>query len=233
MRKKNLILCIVALGMMLLAACASGGNESLPVSDEEYMDYAGRQFSGEDPWGGKLTVTVRSIVDGRMEWTFTDMFDESTLYQLVEGTPVVDGTADFDIEGKDVENDNVTFAYQGDLELKDGAVLLTFASGSVMTESPEGGSSSRIAEALADSGLSNQVLLEEDTSLDVYTVQSGDSIHSIAEAYGISTRELAIMNQTVIIETAKAYGYEFDDVIEYAKYLFPGEELKVPAKAPF
>ena len=221
MRRKFLILCILALGMALLAGCGSGDNGPLPVSDAEYADYAGRQFAGEDPWGGKLTVTVRSIVDGQMEWTFTDQFDDSTLYQLVEGTPVQNGAADFNIEGKDVENDNVTFSYQGDLELKNGAVLMTLTSGSVMTASSEGGSSSRAAEALAGSGLSNQILLEEDTSLDVYTVQSGDSIHSIAEAYGISTRELAIMNQTVIIETAQAYGYEFDDVIEYAKYLFP------------
>ena len=230
MKRKILIVCMIVLGLLSLTGCQSGGNETLPVSDEEYMDYAGRQFAGEDPWGGILTVTVRSIVDGKMEWTFTDVFDDSTLYQLAEGTPVKDGKADFDIEGKDVENDSITFNYQGEMELKDGKVLMTLTSGCVMTASSEGGSSSRNAEALAGSGLSNQVLLVEADSLDEYTVQSGDSIHSIAEAYGISTRELAIMNQTVIIETAQAYGYEFDDVIEYAKYLFPGEVLKVPAK---
>ena len=230
MKRKILIVCMIVLGLLSLTGCKSSGNETLPVSDEEYMDYAGWQFAGEDPWGGNLTVTVRSIVDGKMEWTFTDVFDDSTLYQLVKGTPVQEGKADFDIEGKDVENDDITFHYQGEMELKDGKILMTLTSGSVMTASSEGGSSSRNAEALADSGLSNQVLLTEDDSLDTYTVQSGDSIHSIAEAYGISTRELAIMNQTVIIETAQAYGYEFDDVIEYAKYLFPGEVLNVPAK---
>lgn len=36
------------------------------------------------------------------------------------------------------------------------------------------------------------------------------------------------MNQTVIIETAQKNGYQFDDVTEYAKYLFPGEVLVVP-----
>ena len=69
-----------------------------------------------------------------------------------------------------------------------------------------------------------------DDSLMEYVVQSGDSIHSIAEEYGITTKELAIINQVVIIETAQKYGHEFDDVIEYAKYLFPGEELLVPKK---
>lgn len=230
MKRKILIVCVLVVGLLALTGCKSGKSEMLPVSDEAYLDYAGHQFAGEDPWGGTLTVTVRSVVDGKMEWTFTDMFDDSTLYQLVEGTPIENGKADFDIEGKDVESDNVTFNYQGQLELKDGQLLMTLTSGYVTTESTEGGSSSRNAEALAGSGLSNQILLTEDDSLDTYTVQSGDSIHSIAEAYGISTRELAIMNQTVIIETAQAHGYEFDDVIDYAKYLFPGEVLSVPSK---
>ena len=119
MKRKILIVCMIILGLLSLTGCHSGGNETLPVSDEEYMDYAGRQFAGEDPWGGNLTVTVRSIVDGKMEWTFTDVFDDSTLYQLVEGTSVEDGKADFDIEGKDVENDDITFHYQGEMELKD------------------------------------------------------------------------------------------------------------------
>jgi len=89
-----------------------------------------------------------------------------------------------------------------------------------------------MAEALAGSGADSTVILEKaaDDSLMEYTVQSGDSIHSIAKEYGITTKELAILNQTVIIETAQAHGHQFDDVIEYAKYLFPGEILMVPKK---
>ena len=78
--------------------------------------------------------------------------------------------------------------------------------------------------------------LDDDASLTIvkvntregYTVQEGDSIHSIAEAHGLSTKDLCILNQTVIIETAKAHGLEFDEVTEYAKYLYPGEVLLVP-----
>ncbi len=229
MKKTLFTVCIVLLGALLLTACSSKKNAPLPVPDEEYMDYVGRQFTGKDPWGGALTVTVRSIVDGKMEWTFTDMFDTSTLYQLVEETPVDNGPADFSVQGKDVENKNVTFAYEGKIELKDSAVTVTFGSGSGTTKAKGGDSSDRVAENLQSSGLSDKAVLEEDTSLDTYTVQSGDSIHSIAKAYGITTRELAIMNQTVIIETAKKHGYDFDDVIEYANYLFPGEVLRVPS----
>lgn len=106
------VVCAVAITALFLAACGSSKDEKLPVSDTEYGDYVGTQFSGQDPWGGNLAITVRSI----------------------------------------------------------------------------------------------------------------------AEEFGISTKDLAILNQTVIIETAQAHGHQFDDVIEYAKYLFPGEELLVPKK---
>ena len=58
-----------------------------------------------------------------------------------------------------------------------------------------------MAEALEASGISNEVVLVKaaDDSLTTYTVQEGDSIHSIAKQFGISTKELAILNQTDII----------------------------------
>ena len=216
----------------MLLTCCTKAEESLPVSDSEYAGYVGAQFSGEDPWGGNLTVTVRSVVDGKMSWTFTDAFEDYTLFAELGETPVVDGVAEFDVQGKDVERDNVTFSYQGSMELKDGQLYFTFERGSMTTESSEGGSASRMAEALEGSGISSQVILAKapDESLTAYTVKEGDSIHSIAEEYGISTRDLAIINQRVIIETAQSHGYEFDDVIKYAEYLFPGEVLLVPSK---
>lgn len=223
---------IAALAACLLSACGAKSEESLPVSDSEYAEYAGSQFSGEDPWGGNLTITVQSIVDGQMSWTFADAFDDHTLYAELSGTSVADGVAKYDVEGKDAQGDDVTFSYQGTLEFQDGRVYLTFEHGSMTTTSSEGASDARMAEALEDSGISNKVVLEKapDGSLVAYTVQEGDSIHSIAEEHGISTRDLAIINQTVIVETAKSHGYQFDDVIEYAEYLFPGEVLLVPSE---
>lgn len=167
-----------------------------------------------------------------MYWPFTDTFDEYTLYQEQSATPIEDGVAEYSLEGKDVENDNISFSYQGTIELKDGQITFSFLTGAVMTKSSEGGSSDRMAEALKDSGFQNDVVLQKaaDESMTTYIVQEGDSIHSIAKEFGITTKELAIINQTVIIETAKAHGHEFDNVIEYTKYLFPGEELKVPKK---
>ena len=225
-----LIVSVIAMAALILAACGGAGSDKLPVSDAEYADYVGMQFSGQDPWGGDLTITVRSIVNGEMDWTFTDAFDDHTLYQEQSKTPIQDGTAEYHLEGKDVEDENVSFSYQGTMELRDGQITFRFLKGAVTTSSSEGGSDARMAEALEGSG--NEVVLKKaaDDSMTTYTVQEGDSIHSIAEQFGITTKELAIINQTVIIETAKAHGHQYDDVIEYAKYLFPGEELQVPKK---
>ena len=233
----RLLLAAGGILLLLLAACGNSSpaaEEASPaeaLTDEiEYAEYAGYQFSGTDPWEGTLTITVRSILDGKMEWIFTDSFEDHTLYQVQKDTVLQNGKADFDIRGRDVENDDVSFAYQGTLELKDGDIVVAFDSGAVTGESPEGGASYHIAEALADSGLSNQAVLSRTVNGPYvsYTVQEGDSIHSIAEEHGISTKDLCILNQIVIIETAKAHGLEFDDVTEYAGYLYPGEELLVP-----
>lgn len=223
---------VAAVAACLLLTCCAKSEEPLPAPDSEYAEYAGAQFSGEDPWGGNLTVTVQSVVDGKMSWTFTDVFEDHTLHAELSETPITDGVATYDVQGKDVESDNITFSYQGSMELKDGRVYFTFERGSVITGSSEGGSASRMAEALEDSGASSQVVLAKapDESFTTYTVQEGDSIRSIAKEYGISTRDLAIINQTVIIETAQSHGYEFDDVIKYAEYLFPGEVLLIPSK---
>lgn len=233
MKKRSLsVIVMIAMAACLLAGCGSSGKDRLPVSDTEYTEYVGLQFSGQDPWGGNLAITVRSIVEGKMDWTFTDSFDDHTLYQEQSDTLIQDGVAEYNIQGKDVEDENVSFSYQGTMELRDGQILFCFLTGSVTTSSSAGDSSARMAEALGGSGIENQVVLQKaaDESLMTYTVQEGDSIHSIAEEFGISTKDLAILNQTVIIETAQAHGHQFDDVIEYAQYLFPGEELLVPKK---
>ena len=230
--KYLLVLSVIAMVAMVLVACGSSKDEKLPVSDDAYAEYVGAQFAGQDPWGGELTITVRSIVDGKMDWTFTDSFDDHTLYQEQSETAIQDGRAEYSIQGKDAENKNVSFSYEGTMDLRDGQITFSFLKGSVTTKSSDGDSDARMAEALEASGISNEVVLVKaaDDSLTTYTVQQGDSIHSIAKQFGISTKELAILNQTVIIETAQAYGHLFDDVIEYAKYLFPGEELVVPKK---
>lgn len=231
MKKRSLFTVImIALSMCLLAACGGSGSDRLPVSDTEYADYVGERFSGKDPWGGDLSITIRSVVNGKMDWTFVNAFENHTFFQEQGDTEVKDGAAEYIVQGDDAESDNASFYYEGTIELADGQVALTFLKGSVSISSPEGGSDSRMAEALEPSGIDNKVILKKapEGSMREYEVKEGDSIHSIAKQFGLTTKELAMINQNVIIETAQAHGHKFDDVIEYAKYLFPGEILKIP-----
>lgn len=232
MKNKYLLVISIVMTAIVLVACGSSKDQKLPVSNDVYAEYVGTQFAGKDPWNGELAITIRSIVDGKMDWTFTDSFDDHTLYQEQTETAIKDGSAEYRIQGKDVEDKNVSFSYEGTMELSDGQIIFSFLKGSVTTKSSDGDSDARMAEALEASGISSKVVLVKalDDNLTTYTVKEGDSIHSIAKQFDISTKELAILNQTVIIETAQAYGYQFDDVIEYAKYLFPGEKLMVPKK---
>ncbi len=214
---------------------AAPSSEAPPVllgqgSESLESEYAGYQFSGTDPWEGRLTVTVIDIAEGAVDWSFVDSYEGHTLYQLQKAAPLEGDTVEFDIQGQDVEQEGVSFAYRGSLELKDGGLTLRLQSGSVTTQSAEGESSDRIAEALSQEARELRLEKTADGPYMRYTVQSGDSAHSIAEAFGISTKELCILNQIVIMETAKAHGYVFEDVTEYAKYLFPGEELLVPKR---
>ena len=173
MKKRPGMLLAVCLAIGLLLAGCSGNagapsgvessqsessGRSAASSDSEYEEYVGNLFVGQDPWGGTLAVEVKSISEGKASWTFIDASEGSTLYQDVTDTKIADGRAEFTLAGRDLENDD-TFEYSGTLELKDGAVVMTFLSGAVATHSSEGGSSSRMAEALAGSGLSNSVTL--------------------------------------------------------------------------
>ena len=155
-RRILFMISIIAVAALILAACGGSGNDKLPVSDTEYADYVGTQFSGQDPWGGNLTITVLSIVNGEMDWTFTDAFEDHTLYQEQSKTQIQDGNAEYSLQGKDAENESVSFSYQGTMELRDGQITFRFLTGSVTTSSAEGDSDARIAEALEDSGISNK-----------------------------------------------------------------------------
>ena len=232
-RKYMLLLIMGGILSLLLSACGASASPSpealsavlAPTDDEAYAEYAGYQFSGKDPWDGTLTLTIKGIYDGKMEWTLTDSFEDYTLYQTQKDTVLQNGMADFDLQGKDVEGKDISFALQGSLELKEEKITVTFLSGSVTD------ASSQVEKALSEDGLSHQTVLDRANGPYVrYIVQEGDSLHSIAKAFGISTKDLAILNQIVIEETARTNGLEFDDVTEYAKYLFPGEELLLPLK---
>ena len=136
--KKTLALLFALVMALIVGATAESA---------DLTGYIGSAYSGVDPWGGTLTVTVRDIRDGRMDWTFTDTLDGMTLTQDLEGTALSGDTAAFHVEGA-AEVDHETFDYEGTIALRDGVVYVAYTRGELTEHSEEGGSTAYHVAAL-------------------------------------------------------------------------------------
>lgn len=127
-----------------------------PETQPEYMGY---QYSGKDPWGGTLSVTLRQVVDGNIEWTFTDTLDNGKMIYKEKSTPYTNGYTEWYIEGSFDDDSNMTYNYAGNFKLQGGGVEFTYTSGEIMEGDPENGqSASHQVGVLLDNG-TNTVFL--------------------------------------------------------------------------
>ena len=116
----------------------------------DYSKYMGYQFSGKDPWDNELAVTIRTISAGKMDWTFTDLYNlgenSITLYNELS-TSFDGGKSSFKLS--DNIGDNIySFNYEGKIELKDDKVYITYEKGELTSNSSNSGSTSHHVEAL-------------------------------------------------------------------------------------
>ena len=138
--KRFFVLSLLFSCVFILTACGKSN----------YDEYIGYQFSGKDPWGNELAITIRTLENDKLTWTFTDVITGEkgiTLYNELE-TEFKDGETSFNVKGE--AEDNYTFDYTGTLTLKYGNLLVKFEKGQLTSNSSNGGSSSHQAEALAD-----------------------------------------------------------------------------------
>lgn len=121
---------------------------------DNYDEYIGYQFSGNDPWGNELAITIRSLKDDKLTWTYTDTFEDATAYQEIT-SKFKDGKTSFNIKDsiqvdglKDIGGQTVdisssySYDYSGTLTLKDGKLFVKYEKGSLTTVSSEGDSAS-------------------------------------------------------------------------------------------
>ena len=115
-----------------------------------YEHYIGYQFSGKDPWNNELAVTLRTLENDKLTWTYTDVIGDGenaiTIYNELT-TEFKDGITSFNVKGN--END-YTYDYSGTLTLKEGKLVIVLESGQLTSNSTEGGSSSHQVGALDD-----------------------------------------------------------------------------------
>lgn len=161
------VICCISAMVAAMAACGSnqsepsqtpqgsatqGSSADASADTSEYADYIGYQFAGTDPWGGEVAITIRTIKDGTMELTYTDVPSKDiTVYAECTQIPVAgDGTAPIAAVGKLTDQENVSFNYVGSLEFKDGQIILTYEEGSITTTSDQGDSDSYQVGPLTD-----------------------------------------------------------------------------------
>ena len=161
MKKLLSVVLSVCLICALLAGCSGTTNTETTSADETtatiaettaaastYDGYVGNQYYAEDPWGGDVYVTVRSVTEDTIDWAYTDVLGDITIY-AEDSTTLEDGLTNFTIEGE-TEN-NYTYTYTGTFVLKDGYIVIKYLDGAVTSGSENGGGSSYQVAALADS----------------------------------------------------------------------------------
>lgn len=114
------------------------------------MNPYSKQYTGLDPWGNPLTITIDSITDGKMNWTYVEDFAGQTLVQSFENIELVDNQATFHVEAAVQGAEYVTCDYSGMITVEDDTLTVTFTAGEMTEASTEGGSTAYHVEALED-----------------------------------------------------------------------------------
>ena len=136
----------VAAGSYLLRATClkkATGTIQIEVKPADWSNYMGKQYTGQDPWGNRLSVTLKGITGNEVSFAYETVIGEGeyTRTFLTESSGEwKDGTIPFHVTAAAKEYEAMHLDYSGRLTLKDGSLFVTYDAGSVMEESTEGGS---------------------------------------------------------------------------------------------
>ena len=144
----------VAAGSYLLRATClekATGTIQIEVKPAAWSSYLGKQYTGQDPWGNPLSVTLKGIEGNEVSFAYESVIGEGeyTRTFLAESSgELKDGAIPFHITATAKEYEAMHLDYSCHLTLKDGSLFVTYDAGSVMEESTEGGSAGYQALAL-------------------------------------------------------------------------------------
>jgi hypothetical protein len=113
------------------------------VKPAAYSEYIGKQYTGEDPWGNPLSITLNSMEGIEVSFTYESVIGADDYRRTFLATSSGDlnaGTVSFHISATATENEAMHLDYTGSLTLADGSLFVTYDAGSVVEESSEGGS---------------------------------------------------------------------------------------------
>ena len=109
-----------------------------------------KQYTGLDPWGNPLTITIDAITDEKINWTYTEDFAGQMLIQSFEDIELIDGQVSFHVEGTIQDAEYITCDYSGTMTVEDDTLTVTYSAGEMTEESAEGGSTAYHVEALEE-----------------------------------------------------------------------------------
>ena len=118
-------------------------------SPVDYSAYVGKSFSGKDPWGEDMTVSVTDISGNTLSWTLTEAVNggEEKIEAEFTDTLMKGNVGTFLLEDS-LEND--LCSYSGTIRLTDQAVVITYVDGALETQSENGNSSWHMAGAVPE-----------------------------------------------------------------------------------
>ena len=195
----------------LRAACLekATGTILIEVKPADWSNYMGKQYTGEDPWGNPLSVTLKGMAGNEVSFAYESVIGEGEFTRtfLAESSGEwKDGAIPFHVTATAKEYEAMHLDYSGRLTPKDGSLFVSYDTGSVVEESTEGGSAGY--QALCLEGEEKTVELRpyhsdsedrELTSADNATAQTespSDAAITAAEAPA-STHRVEVADQSV------------------------------------
>lgn len=129
----------------LRAACLekATGTILIEVKPADWSNYMGKQYTGKDPWGNPLSVTLKGMAGNEVSFAYESVIGEGEFTRtfLAESSgELTDGAIPFHVTATAKEYEAMHLDYSGRLTPKDGSLFVSYDTGSVVEESTEGGS---------------------------------------------------------------------------------------------
>ena len=186
------------------------GTILIEVKPADWSNYMGRLYTGKDPWGNPLSVTLRGMAGNEVSFAYESVIGEGeyTRTFLAESSGEwKDGTIPFHVTATAKEYEAMHLDYSGRMTPKDGCLFVSYDTGSVVEESTEGGSAGYQALGLEEedktvelrqyhSGSEDRELAPADNATAQTEGQSGAAI-TAAEAPAASTHRVEVADQSV------------------------------------
>ena len=186
------------------------GTILIEVKPADWSNYMGKQYTGKDPWGNPLSVTLKGMAGNAVSFAYESVIGEgehARTFLAESSGERKDGAIPFHVTATAKEYAAMHLDYSGHLTLKDGSLFVTYNAGSVVEESTEGGSAGYQALGLEGedktvelrpyhSASENHGFAPADNATAQTEGQSGAAI-TATEAPAASTHRVEVADQSV------------------------------------